>query len=112
MLFVTQLIRISPFPQFETDLAIFNQFLADVAKHCVDGQPPHVASPNSSSIAVLSDRDFLKMSASEVQGILRHKNIAITDRPVKPFIFDEQGLRELKDLTARVDVQGLYPYSL
>lgn len=46
------------------------------------------------------------MSTQAVQEQLRHKHIVLTNVPFIPLSFNEKGLRELKNLDAKIDMQN------
>ena len=56
---------------------------------------PHGANPDHSSLEVMIQAQYDVSSDSNVQNLLCHKNIVITDHPVPKLSFDEDGLEVL-----------------
>ena len=87
-------------------MASFQRFVSYVEDFYVNGQPRHIASPETSRIAVLEASAYDSMSASEVQSLLATKHILIKGCPMPAISFDAKGLRTLANLDAPIDVQG------
>ncbi len=92
--------------QHPADVDTFNGFYDAVIEPFEGSRPPHVSSPTQSCIAVMSEVDYMLLSVSEVQNILRHKHIVVTGMAMKPLNFDAKGLRELTNLSAKIPFQG------
>jgi hypothetical protein len=72
----------------------------------VEGRPRHIASPDTSHIAVMESTAYEAMTTSEVQTLLRHKHVLVTGLPQTKVSFDAKGLRTLANLDAPIDLQG------
>jgi hypothetical protein len=55
---------------------------------------------------VANYEDYLKLSASQVQEIFRHRHIVVYDVPTEDMEFDRDGLSSLGSLTQPMDIQG------
>jgi hypothetical protein len=62
--------------------------------------------PKSSSIYVATWEKFVKLTTTEVQAIFRNRHILVTDTPIEPMEFDEQGLETLAPLSQPCLFQG------
>lgn len=54
-------------------------------------------------------QQYKQMTVPEVQALMAHRHILITDMPTEPLGFDEDGLQVLKSLDARIEIQGQSP---
>jgi hypothetical protein len=73
------------------------------------GLPLHLADPKRSALAVMSEAEFKKMKACDVQDLLRTKHLLISDLGnVQPLKFDEQGMRTLCLPIHEFQVQGVF----
>jgi len=71
------------------------------------GLPLHLSDPTRSALAVMSEAEFKKMEADEVQKLLRTKHILISDCADNESLnFDEQGMRTLCLPMKEFEVQG------
>ena len=93
--------------QFRHDLEHFEGFYKLLNASFVNGQPRHLSAPNLSCIKVISYAAFKKLPVLQVQNILRDHHIVVEGMPPDPWVFDERGLMELKNLSSVVDLQGL-----
>ena len=72
----------------------------------INGQPLHIADPDRSGFAVISNVEFQAMSAQEVLNLFRQKNVVVTGCRHPELKFDEAGLRTLAPLDSQVSIIG------
>jgi len=82
------------------------QFFERVESGYENGEPLHIANPDRSGFAIISDEKFRDMSAQAVQELIRHKNVVITGCQYPKLKFDEAGLRTLAPLDSQVSFIG------
>jgi hypothetical protein len=71
-----------------------------------NGLPLHLSHPDRSAFATMSESEFSSKSAGDIQELLRHKHILISDRTFQPLKFDEDGLRTLCSPWQPIEIQG------
>lgn len=73
--------------------------------------PPHVADPDHSILAVMTQTQYDQSSGRDIQDLLRRKNIVITERLVPKLAFNEEGLEVLNTtMEAVTTIQGKMLY--
>jgi hypothetical protein len=92
--------------QFEEDMVKLENLLAAAVAQYEDGLPIHLSNPQQSSITTLSETDFQKMSAKEVQDTLRHTHILVSGCTFQHLEFDRDGLKTLCSPRDTIEVQG------
>jgi len=70
------------------------------------GLPLHLKDPGRSAIKTMLESEFLTMSSKEIQDVLRHQHILISDCAFQQLKFDEDGLRTLCPPWQTIEVQG------
>lgn len=70
------------------------------------GLPLHLTDPSRSAIKTMSESEYLTMSSKEIQDVLRHKHILISDCAFQQLEFDADGLRTLCPPWQTIEVQG------
>ena len=77
----------------------------------VDDLPRHVH-PNSSELSIfriMSYHEFSDLPPEELQEILRHKQIVVTDMEQATYEFDEDGLATVSpNIHRKITIHGLY----
>lgn len=99
---------------------IFPYFIAvlwSIKMFVQQGLPLYLSNPEKSIFRWMKYTDLCAASASEVQDILRHKNIALYDVLVDILSFDVNGLQFLEKMLDHIIFQGefhigFYSYSL
>lgn len=98
-----------PPQQFKEDMNKLEKLLAAaVAQYDEDGYPLHLSNPQKSAITTMSESDFQKMSAKEVQDTLRHTHLLISDCAAQGLQFDRNGLRTLCSPKDVIEVHGRF----
>jgi hypothetical protein len=92
--------------QFKDDMIKLEKLLEMALKQYENDLPLHLSNPDRSSIATMSELDFLRLTAGEVQELLRRKHILISDCCFQQLDFDEAGLRTLCPPWQSIEVQG------
>ena len=69
---------------------------------------PHGANPDHSALEVMTQAQYNVSSDSNVQNLLCHKNIVITNHPVPKLSFDEDGLEVLNMTMEAVTLYGVW----
>lgn len=92
--------------QFDEDLEDFVTFHRHVEQCYHRDQPLCISYSELSPVKVLSQAEYSKMSANEVQTLLKTKHMVITDIPNDTVQFDEDGLQILTNLDAQIDIRG------
>ena len=77
-----------------------------VPKHHFPAARSPIFDPKGSAIYITSWADFMKMASTDVQQIFRHRHILVTNTPVTPLNFDEEGLSTLGPLHQKCVFQG------
>ena len=98
--------------QRQADIDLFYSFIDSIEKNYDSkGMPPHVADPGCSVLAVMTQTQYDELADSDIQDLLHHKNIVVTERPVRQLAFDEQGLEVLNTtMEAVTTIQGTMQY--
>ena len=78
----------------------------DLVKSCDadSGLPRYL--DGQSSIEVIDNAEYLKLSIPQIQEKLRLRHLVITGRPTETVDFDESGLQVLTNLDSKVQFQG------
>ncbi|KAJ3502883.1 hypothetical protein NLJ89_g8689 [Agrocybe chaxingu] len=99
--------QVSIRPSFHTPemMDCFHSIAKGVEASFIAQQPPHVADPNRSVLAVMTLEEYNTKGVREIQAILRRKHIVVTGLPPSDLKFDEAGLETLASLDAIVDIQ-------
>jgi hypothetical protein len=92
--------------QYVDYLHRIKQFYDRVESGYINGQPLHIADPNQSGFAIISDDKFRQMSAKDVQELFRQTNVVVTGCQHPDLKFDEEGLRTLAPLDSQVSIVG------
>jgi hypothetical protein len=92
--------------QFEEDMVKLDNLLAAAVEQYEDGLPIHLSNPQQSSITTMSESDFQKMSAKEVQDMPRHTHILVSGCALQRLEFDKDGLKTLCSPRDTIEVQG------
>jgi hypothetical protein len=82
------------------------QFYNRVESGYVNGRPVHIADPDLSGFAIISNDKFQAMSATDIQLLLRRKNVVVTGCQHPELKFDEAGLRTLAPLDSQISILG------
>jgi len=82
------------------------QFYNRVESGYVNGRPVHIADPDLSGFAIISNDKFQAMSATYIQQLLRRKNVVVTGCQHPELKFDEAGLRTLAPLDSQISILG------
>jgi hypothetical protein len=93
--------------QVEQDAYYLEQFSAAVEDGFQDGLPLHIANPEESVFAIMTESEFEEKNVEEIQGIFRQRHIIVKDMRTTQYQFGEEGLYSLTGLTTVVDIQGV-----
>lgn len=85
---------------------LLKAFKMTVEGSYLDGQPLHIADPDSSSIKVFTHRQLQTMSPAVRQEWFRNRHIIEINRPVDDVKFDKEGLERMGCITNVVSIQG------
>ena len=84
----------------------FERLFQVVMEQYENGLPLHLTNPERSVFATMSESEFLDKSSREIQDLLRHKHILISDCAFEQLKFDKDGLRTLCPPWETFEVQG------
>lgn len=89
-----------------------NGFLEDVQKHYIDSKAPHVSDASHSIIKIIQYPDFVGMTPSSLQDIMKVKHVVVTGWPInKDAKFDESSMRSLVgSLQSQVYINGWFHF--
>lgn len=96
--------------QVKDDVYLLHVFSEAVRAGFQDGVPPHIANPEKSVFAIMSESEYKEKSVEQIQDIFRQKHIIVTDMRTTPLQFDEEGLMTLTNLSTIADIQGAYHF--
>ena len=74
--------------------------------------PIHLSNPKKLAITVMMESHFQMMSAKEVQDMLRHMHLLISDCATQGLEFNWDGLRTLCSPRDTIEVHGRFPFWL
>jgi len=86
------------------------KFFERVESSYQNGQPLHIADPDSSGFGIISWTTFQNMSTVDLHALNRRKNIVVSSCPGPDVEFNEVGLRALAPLNSWVSIQGKLCY--
>ena len=100
--------------QVDHEFTLLEEIQTSVQRTYKDGRPLHHLpsarskeySPDASSIFVIDASDFRQMSATEIQGIFRHRHILVLGVPTEDMEFDLEGLSSVGSLLLPRNGQG------
>ena len=92
--------------QFQEDLTKIEKLLTMVEDQYEGGLPLHVKDPDRSAFKTMSETEFLTKTSAEIQQLLRHRHVLISDCAFQQLRFNEDGLRTLCPPWQTIEVQG------
>jgi len=79
--------------------------LFDATKRC-EGKPLYLSNPEQSTIRVMSEADFERHSAPQIQAIFRERHIVVMGNAFHPSKFDLHALRKIGRQSQPLSVNG------
>jgi hypothetical protein len=89
------------------DLGYLKSFDEAIKAGFVNNAPLHVADPEKSVFAIMTESDFDEKTVEQIQEILLKKHIIVKDMRSTPLQFDARGLKTLTGLSTVTDMQGV-----
>ena len=98
--------------QFQEDMIKMEKLLDAAVAQYENGYPIHLSNPKKSAITVMTESQYLKMTAKEVQDTLRRTHILISECAAQGLQFDRAGMRTLCSPRDTIEVHGRFRYLL
>jgi hypothetical protein len=93
--------------QWKEELDFFSCVHTSMEKFYVNRKLKWLAEPDKSAFCIISKQEMKVKSTQEIHEILKNCHICITDKPLPPFVFNEDGLETLGWLDKSVVIHGI-----